>query len=256
MKTVPVSYSSLPSLLAPLTSRAIFRDAVEVGATRYAETKYQHQTNVLTYQAGDGMGCHGWFNRGFSEKFARSARRSGKRVYFVVKKKKDVHYIGDVVFVKNFNGQTRFDASLEDKRYTFLHMTGQVDPHNKTLEVYKVGKARTEYLKNQSSRVVKVASPDLFNLEFNDFSLIVDDDRATRIIIVTQVSRLKDRLEVWACIPTSTFDSDTGVIQLSELEKICEKPITNKRATVNVTPKPEVEKDADHGIIVTPKRAA
>jgi hypothetical protein len=250
------SSSPSPSLLAPLTSRAIFREAVEYGATRYAETKYQHQSNILTYQPGDGMVCHGWFNRGFAEKFARSARRASKRIQFVVKKKSDVHYIGDVVLVNKYKGQTRFDAYLENRKYQLLHMTGTVDEFNKTLEVYNIGIARTEYLKNQSSRVVRPASPDLFNQNPNDLEMVIDDDNATRIIIVTQISRFRDKITVWACTPTSIYDADSGIIQLAEVEKICERPITNKRPSVDVTPKPETEKQVDHGIVVTPKKSA
>ncbi len=160
------------------------------------------------------------------------------------------------MFVTKFKGQTRFDAHLENKKYLLLHMTGKIDEQNKTLEVYNIGIARREYLENQSSRVVRSTSPDLFNQEPDDFNLIIDDDNPTRVIIVTQISRFKDKIVVWACIPTSTFNSETGIIQLAELEKICEKPISAKRPSIMVTPKPESEKGADHGITVTPKKVA
>lgn len=255
LNLLPSSSLSL-SLLTSLTSRLMFREAVEYGATRYAETKYLHQTNILRYQPGDGMVCHGWFNRGFAERFARSARRAGKRIQFVVKKKNDVHYIGDVVLVNKFKGQTRFDVCLENKRYQLLHMTGKVDEYNKTLQVYIIGTARMEYLKNQSSRVVRPTSPNLFDQEPNDLDLVVEDDNPTRVIIVTEISPLRDKVTVWACTPISEFNAETGIIQLAELEKICEKPIASKRPTISVTPKSEEEKKADHGIVVTPKKAA
>lgn len=250
----PLSKSTVPSLLTALTSLSIFRDAAEYAATRYCETMYQHQTNVLSYQSGDGMSCHGWFNRGFAEKLARMARKSGKQVLFIPKTKKGVMYVGDFIMVTKHTGQTRFDVNMEKRKYQLLHMTGTIDEANRTLTVFDIGKARIEYLKFQSSRVQSPAEANLFNQDPDDYDLIVDDDKPTRIILVTQVAPMRDKVTVWACLPTKKFDMKTCVIELAELEKLCEKPVIGKRPPFIVTPKQQNSKSPT--INVTRKKVA
>ena len=178
----------------------------------------------MRYVAGDGMAWHSAFNRGLAEGFERGARRGG----WTWKKSHDarVPFAGDLVWMERARGQLRFSLQLGGHRFSLLHMTGEVDVQNKTLDVMAMGPARREWLQSQNWSVVRAEPPNLFNQGDDGFVLRPHSEEPLHICLITQRRGYTD-LRVYAGIPTNEWDG-IGTIRLAEVEHLFDVPIVSK----------------------------
>lgn len=238
MSSLPTS----PSQLAPLTSNPHFRAIIEASAKRYADHFYLSSLEEIEVTSGDGMARHSEFNRGMADGFKRRAKRGG----WTWKSKHDptLPFIGDLVYLLKHNGQMRFGVQIGDLKFSLLHMTGKVDIYQRKIEVMKIGPSRGDYIHGQSSAVVRVEPPNIFNSvgEPEDFRLRVQTEEAMHIIIVTQ--RCGDLVRVYAGSPVNYWEEE-GIIPMAELEHLFDVPIKKTGETPMVKPKRSPETDLD-----------
>ena len=239
--------------LHPLLNNPYIVSAIEEATSRHATAILSNRKSALPYQSCDGMARHGEFNRGLADTLKRSQRKS--KIKFVAKKEDQGPVIGDLIVYDPFKGQVRFSAQLQKRRYQLLHMTGSVDEINLRLDVKAMGLSRVEYCQGQSSRVSRSPQPNLFDGNPEQFVMTLDDEKPTRIIIVTQrVGPLKDTLRVWMCAPIPEFDADEGLIELAEVKHLFDVPISGVKPSVAATRKAKPEQDQNFGIDVTKKQ--
>ena len=230
----------LPSQLAPFTQNEKLRSIVQRAARRYAALVYQHDNEIVRYVAGDGMAWHSAFNRGLAEGFERCARRGG----WTWRKHHDarIPFTGDLVWMERARGQLRFLVQLGENRFSLLHMTGEVDANNKTLDVMALGPARREWLRGQNWSVVRAEAPHLFNQDEDGFRLRPHSEEPLHICLITQRRGHAD-LRVYAGIPTNEWDG-VGTIRLAEIEHLFDVPIASKTGKGRLVQLPDIERAA------------
>ena len=223
------SLPTAPAQLAPFTCNPHFRTIIESAARRYADHVYLNSKEVIRSTASDGMARHSEFNRGLAEGFKRASMKAGWD--WEMKHDASLPFEGDLVFLEKFKGQVRFGMQIGERKFSILHMTGNIDVQEQKLEVMRVGPARQNYIQGQSLSVVRNEPPNLFNQGEVAFSLRPHSEEPLHILIVTQRRGFAD-VRVWAALPVDHWEED-GVIPLAELEHLFDVPI-DKAATRTV----------------------
>lgn len=229
------------------------RNAVISAAREYCGQLYINRNSSLRYQNSDGIALHGLFNRMLADHLARYGPDQNMR--FIPKKRDeelDISYIYDVVASDPYKGQQRFVLMCHGQKFQAVHMKGGVD--GLYLKVAGIGKARKEYLRNQS-KAVPQRIKNLFDMD-EGMDGTASGKEPIRIILVTEIAGPdRNDFRLLGCVHDGRFDQKEGLILLSEAEVLLEDKVSILAQPLNIEPKPKQNEDDEFGFDISRKQA-